>query len=375
MSDGVFYFGGAGILNAATGILLVSRSAISGNWVSEADLGGGLTNLGQATLDRTVLDGNYAASGGAIWNLGVLDVVDSRISGNGARFDGAALMNMAAASLRRTTIDGNVTAGAGGAIVNGIWDHSEALLALDNATVSGNLGYSYSGSIINYAGRLQISSSTIADNFGSQEPGAVGGITALAEMRLRSTIVSNPGTGNCAGSIASLGNNLDSDGSCALSASGDLSNVNPLLGPLADNGGPTPTHALHVGSPAIDRIAMAQCTGTFDQRHISRPYPHVGLCDIGAYELSPPGDIHFIIADIKDLGRAGQVTKEQEWALIQLLKPAELAAMIGRPTGACLALDDFTTAVTAYVDSGGLSAAAAQALLADARRVRGLLCP
>ena len=75
-------------------------------------------------------------------------------------------------------------------------------------------------------------------------------------------------------------------------ASGDLTNVDPILGPLQDNGGPTLTHALQRGSPAIDAAGVS-CTST-DQRGVLRPKDGDGdglaFCDIGAFELeeAPP---------------------------------------------------------------------------------------
>ena len=87
------------------------------------------------------------------------------------------------------------------------------------------------------------------------------------------------------GNITSLGHNLDSDGSCELSGTGDLSSTDPLLGPLQDNGGPTFTHALLPGSPAIDAADDTAAPAT-DQRGIRRPQGRAG--DIGAYEFKPP---------------------------------------------------------------------------------------
>jgi hypothetical protein len=82
---------------------------------------------------------------------------------------------------------------------------------------------------------------------------------------------------DCLGGLTVLGNNLDSDGSCGFG----LTDPAPLLGPLQDNGGPTFTHELLVGSPAIDTGTNAGCPAT-DQRGFPRP---VGAtCDIGAYE-------------------------------------------------------------------------------------------
>jgi hypothetical protein len=120
-----------------------------------------------------------------------------------------------------------------------------------------------------------------------------GGIDNYATVTLISSIVANSTSGgDCFGLISSGGYNLDSDGSCGLAGAGDQSGVNPLLGPLQDNGGPTNTHALLVSSPAIDHIPIGTngcgTTITTDQRGVSRPQPSGGDCDIGAYEFSYP---------------------------------------------------------------------------------------
>jgi hypothetical protein len=110
-------------------------------------------------------------------------------------------------------------------------------------------------------------------------------------VRLLNTIIagntSSAGPGNCNVQdmiIESRGHNLDSDGSCFLSAAGDLPNRDALLGPLFDNGGPTETQALQAGSPAIDAAAVDGCP-QHDQRGVVRPQG--AACDIGAYELVP----------------------------------------------------------------------------------------
>ena len=82
--------------------------------------------------------------------------------------------------------------------------------------------------------------------------------------------------------LASAGHNVDTDGTCNLIAGGDQPNSVVLLGALADNGGPTHTHALMAGSVAIDAADGAACPPT-DQRGVSR----VGPCDVGAYEFTP----------------------------------------------------------------------------------------
>jgi hypothetical protein len=99
---------------------------------------------------------------------------------------------------------------------------------------------------------------------------------------VRNSIIANPASGaNCGGAAnTSMGNNLVSDASCGFAAAGDLQSTNPLLAPLANNGGPTATHALCTGSPAID--AASPGTVAVDQRLVTRPIG--GGFDIGAFE-------------------------------------------------------------------------------------------
>jgi hypothetical protein len=91
--------------------------------------------------------------------------------------------------------------------------------------------------------------------------------------------------------MTSLGHNIDSGASCGFTSPGDLGNTDPQLGLLADNGGPTDTHALLPGSPAIDAGINANCPDE-DQRFIARPQDGDGdataVCDIGSYEAESP---------------------------------------------------------------------------------------
>jgi hypothetical protein len=128
-----------------------------------------------------------------------------------------------------------------------------------------------------------------------------GGIFVDSEVTLRNTIVAgNLSGGDCRGRPNSDGYNLDSDSSCSLSGVGDISGVDPLLGPLQDNGGPTETHALLPGSPAIDAGDDSTCL-TADQRGVARPLDGDGdgtaVCDIGAYEFELPTIM--VLIDIK----------------------------------------------------------------------------
>src|SRR6185369_6454437 len=89
--------------------------------------------------------------------------------------------------------------------------------------------------------------------------------------------------------LVSLGHNIASDGTCGLTGSGDLNSTDPRLAPLANNGGPTPTHAPLPGSPLFDAVPLAACTDAmgsplaFDQRGV--PRPQGPACEIGSVEL------------------------------------------------------------------------------------------
>ena len=107
-------------------------------------------------------------------------------------------------------------------------------------------------------------------------------------MYLSNTIVSGndaESNQNCSPVlVTSLGNNISDDDTCNLVDSTDQPGSNPQIGSLEDNGGPTATHALLLGSPAIDGGDGSRCTQA-DQRGVVRPQR--ANCDIGAYEFAP----------------------------------------------------------------------------------------
>jgi hypothetical protein len=96
---------------------------------------------------------------------------------------------------------------------------------------------------------------------------------------VRSSVIGGSPEPNCGGPNNSNGHNIEPDGSCHFTSAGDRSNVDPLLAPLANNGGPTDTMALDAGSPAID--AGDDCPAT-DQRGVTRARGNT--CDAGAFE-------------------------------------------------------------------------------------------
>jgi hypothetical protein len=149
------------------------------------------------------------------------------------------------------------------------------------ATSGGGLGITLAGDVI----EADIINSTITQAAG------IGLTFAGSTVRMANTLLADNAT-NCASTPVMTGVNLSDDASCG-SASANLKVVaDAMLGPLADNGGPTMTHALLPGSPAIDMADDAICAtdaNGVDQRGRQRPADGdgdgVAICDIGAFEV------------------------------------------------------------------------------------------
>lgn len=245
---------GAGILS--WGALNLHNVVIENNIVNgtTADaVGGGFCigcglGTGSGLLENVVIRNNQAARGGGIFSNRPLTITASSIISN--------------------------TALAGGGIEN------YGALVLTNSTISSNTATDNAGGIRHNANSLSVLNSTISHN-------VRGGVIANSTTTLTNTILAENAVGewgNCSGTITSQGHNLSSDNSCTASftAPGDRNNTDPLLGPLQNNGGPTPTRALLSGSPAINAGTIVGCPAT-DQRGV--PRPQGGTCDIGAFEM------------------------------------------------------------------------------------------
>lgn len=256
----------------------------------------------QATVRASSFISNHALLGGAIQvQAASLLLVDSRLDDNGATDGGGALDNDGLTVIRASTFSNNSagTAGLGG-VGGAINNEPGGRLSVINSTLSGNATASNvtsSGGGLYNAGVLTLTNATFS---GNSTPGLGGGLRLVAGSvtLLRNSIIANsPDGGDCSntggvnagGTVLDGGYNLIEDNTCGFTGGAD-----PLLGPLADNGGQTATQALLAGSPAIDAGNPAGCANpfglqlVFDQRGYQRavdgdanPGAH---CDIGAFE-------------------------------------------------------------------------------------------
>jgi hypothetical protein len=192
-------------------------------------------------------------------------------------------------TITNSTISGNSASGSGGGGIS-----NSDTVTITNSTISGNSASGSGGGIDNSSsGTANLSFVTIASNSASYG----GGIFVGGRVNIKNSVVGNntASTGpNCwlgGGPFTASGANLATDGTCTRFTTVPSTGPGGLnLGPLANNGGPTQTHALQAGSAAIDAVPSGQCSDvngnpvTQDQRGVSRPQG--SACDVGAYEAA-----------------------------------------------------------------------------------------
>jgi hypothetical protein len=203
--------------------------------------------------------------------------------GSVAPFPSSLLVVEAGARLTLWNLELSVGGGSGTAAIGDF-----GALDLESSTLAGNKG---AGVLVASRGSATIRNSTLSDGLGLGlvDDGTAsllsstvafnkqGGIENGGRLSLTNTIVAENGASDCAGGATASDHSLDGDRSCGVGA---LGGMNPELGPLAANGGPTHTRALGAASPAIGAGDAAKCPAE-DQRHFARP---AGRCDIGAYQ-------------------------------------------------------------------------------------------
>jgi len=290
----------------------IISSTISGN--SASSNGGGISGGTVAVTDSTISD-NSASGGGGIWGDAVT-VTDSTISGNSATRNGGGI-SARDVTVTNSVISGNSASGSSGGI------YARGDVTVTNSTISGNSASTGGG--ISALGDVTVTSSTISGN-SSVGPG--GGIYARGPMTVIMVIIDSIVAGNTDDGRAPdlhrgrdslavrhslIGNNTGGGLAEAPIGMPDVNGnliggrhgtIDPLLAPLADNGGPTMTHALLAFSPAVNAgDPTFTSPPNFDQR--GAPFDRVfgGRIDMGAYELQC-----VLSASLHELVEGGVVT-------------------------------------------------------------------
>ena len=308
----------------AGSMVTITDSTFEGN---RASWGGAIANqgAGTVTLATSTLSQNSAEfqDGGGIYNaVGLFTISQSSIQQNNASRRGGGIYNGQGGTLQLlgSTVNANAVtfnvpgAGCGGIANDGAESNADVRLVLLNSTVSGNLTNAYGGGLCNITFAnitvsTLITNSTIVFNRANAdaadtEGGDIGGgIFNSGTLSLSNSILASNyrgrGTGtrdnlsldaNMHGTIISHGFNL-SDSSFVGFGNDDLIQAAPRIAPLANNGGPTATHALFLGSAALDGGSNQHCPAV-DQRLVMRPYDGdddgTATCDIGALEADMP---------------------------------------------------------------------------------------
>ena len=303
-------------------------------------VGGGISSERSLTLVRSAVELNRAvghptgqAIGGGIFlnSASTVTITDSVIAGNTAEHSGGGIYSFNASfAIFGSTIAGNTaTIGTGG----GIHLDGTLIMGLSNSTLSGNRARERGGGLYTSSAQARgnLASVTIVGNSAGSATvsGIGGGIANVGQVHMGNALLAgntlqgpSPIGPDCWGSnaITSQGYNLiQTTTGCPITGdqSGNLTGVDPQVGPLADNGGPTETHALLAGGPAIDAGDPAGCADaagtllledqTGDPRTADGDSDGTARCDIGSFEVGGGAVLDFAIRPIRG-GNEGSIT-------------------------------------------------------------------
>lgn len=319
---------GAGVYNE--GDLTISRSRIAGNQTvfdsQVASRGAGVASDGAgsqlAIVDSEISSNTALDEGGGVWDRGgTLTIHRSRFVGNTAQRGGGLFIENEGFELDYVLVSGNGAEQGGGVYLNAPGEIQHSALLDNSASVAGGGLFDDAGGFLRFstvaenaapqgAGVFAVSSQTLLDSDTISANLGDGVYNLSGVFFENSLLAANPG-GNCTGAAPAFGAlNLEDVDTCGFVSSAgapNFPNTDPLLGPLGDHGGPTPTFPLLPGSPAIDAVSSEirmNCQQMLDQRGHPRGRPRtqnagggdVFLCDIGAFEATQP----FVVDSLAD---------------------------------------------------------------------------
>jgi hypothetical protein len=284
--------GRSGVFRVTAGTITISGLTLTGGNAGSGG-GGALYNRGNLTLTSDTITASNASQGGGIYNAGTAMLTNCTVSGNTAANAGGGIFQVpnilgsgpATLTLNSSTVSGNSAATGGGGIFN---SSGPSTVKLFNSTVAGNKSSTGAGGGIDNAGALNLTNATVSGN--TAKTG--GGLANTGSATANNTILSANSGGDVSGNLASTSafNLIGTGGGLTNGKNGNQIGVtNPLLGPLANNGGPTLTMTLLAGSKAINAGSNALTVGpngkplATDQR--GDPRIVGGRVDIGAVEV------------------------------------------------------------------------------------------
>ena len=272
---------GGGVFGDVDALIQVHASNIENN---SSYRGGGLFTYGATTviIDNSSVSSNTAIdfAGGLEMNGRENSISDTTISDNSANIGGG--ISTDDATLENVTISGNTASNSAG----GIFLTSQASIKINNSTITANIAGSRTGGLLTHflSDTIDISNSVISGNSSTIAPTEIDnqGATVVSRNNVFGENATNFLDGFQGFSLSQFDINASSDGDAT--SQHKPTSLSNILAPLSDNGGVTKTHALVLGSPAINMGNNASCTNT-DQRGFQR----VGRCDMGAFEFNSPG--------------------------------------------------------------------------------------
>ncbi len=252
-----------------------------GNGTGAIGNGGGgaiFAQGGSLTLDSVHVTGNSVpySSGGISFSGVTSSIINSTISGNTAGFCGGFFVNSGTMIVVNSTISGNTATNSNG---GGFCVSTDGSTTLRNVTITNNTASTGGGINLDFRSSLSFGNTIVAGNTATSGAGS--------EIQFSNGIITSAGN-NLVGDST---NDSTNTGLAIVYQPTDIRDVNPLLGTLQNNGGKTPTLALLMGSPAIDKGNSFGATA--DQRGFIRPVDASTITnasdgsDIGAFELGP----------------------------------------------------------------------------------------